>query len=98
MSAHTLACNSQNIINDLWISTQMLLFVIVFMGIFLSSSIYFFILVLGFSLSLRRVLEEAPLMTQSLRETQKKEKLDKYPKVSLLHVHANILILDLLPM
>ncbi|XP_060796989.1 tether containing UBX domain for GLUT4 isoform X2 [Neoarius graeffei] len=31
----------------------------------------------------RRVLEEAPLMTQSLREAQKKEKIDKYPKVVL---------------
>lgn len=57
------------------------------MGIFLSSSTYaFFILVLAFTLSLRRVLEEAPLMTQSLREAQKKEKIDKYPKVSLFHV------------
>ncbi|XP_017334077.1 tether containing UBX domain for GLUT4 [Ictalurus punctatus] len=31
----------------------------------------------------RRVLEEAPLMTQSLREAQKKEKIDRYPKVVL---------------
>ncbi|XP_062869284.1 tether containing UBX domain for GLUT4 [Trichomycterus rosablanca] len=29
----------------------------------------------------RRTLEEAPLMTQSLREAQKKEKMDRYPKV-----------------
>ncbi|KAF5905155.1 tether containing UBX domain for GLUT4 [Clarias magur] len=31
----------------------------------------------------RRVLEEAPLMTQSLREAQEKEKMDRYPKVVL---------------
>ncbi|KAI5616644.1 tether containing UBX domain for GLUT4 [Silurus asotus] len=31
----------------------------------------------------RRVLEEAPLMTQSLRELQKKEKIERYPKVVL---------------
>ncbi|MCJ8737495.1 hypothetical protein PDJAM_G00024410 [Pangasius djambal] len=31
----------------------------------------------------RRALEEAPLMTQSLREAQKKEKMDRYPKVVL---------------
>ncbi|KAK3533690.1 hypothetical protein QTP70_023994 [Hemibagrus guttatus] len=30
----------------------------------------------------RRALEEAPLMTQSLREAQKKEKINRYPKVS----------------
>lgn len=35
-------------------------------------------------------MEEAPLITQSLREAQKKEKIDRYPKVSLVHVHANI--------
>lgn len=51
-----------------------------------------------FSLSLRRVLEEAPLMTQSLREAQKKEKIDRYPKVSLLLVHLSTLIPALLPM
>ncbi|TSL68216.1 Myeloid-associated differentiation marker-like protein 2 [Bagarius yarrelli] len=31
----------------------------------------------------RRVLEEAPLMTQALREAQRKEKMDRYPKVVL---------------
>ncbi|XP_037095421.1 tether containing UBX domain for GLUT4 [Syngnathus acus] len=31
----------------------------------------------------RKLLEEAPLMTQALRETQMKEKLDRYPKVVL---------------
>ncbi|XP_073682145.1 tether containing UBX domain for GLUT4 [Garra rufa] len=31
----------------------------------------------------RKALEEAPLMTKSLRETQMKEKLDRYPKVAL---------------
>ncbi|XP_051240863.1 tether containing UBX domain for GLUT4 [Dicentrarchus labrax] len=31
----------------------------------------------------RKLLEEAPLMTKSLRETQMKEKLEKYPKVVL---------------
>ncbi|XP_016891081.1 tether containing UBX domain for GLUT4 [Cynoglossus semilaevis] len=31
----------------------------------------------------RKKLEEAPLMTKSLRESQKKKKLDKYPKVVL---------------
>ncbi|XP_051967389.1 tether containing UBX domain for GLUT4 [Xyrauchen texanus] len=31
----------------------------------------------------RRALEEAPLMTKSLREAQMKEKLDRYPKVAL---------------
>lgn len=31
----------------------------------------------------RRALEEAPLMTKSLREAQMKEKLDRYPKVVL---------------
>ncbi len=32
--------------------------------------------------SFRKSLEEAPLMTKSLRETQMKEKLERYPKVS----------------
>lgn len=31
----------------------------------------------------RKVLEEAPLMTKSLRESQMKEKMEKYPKVVL---------------
>ncbi|XP_056097761.1 tether containing UBX domain for GLUT4 isoform X1 [Rhinichthys klamathensis goyatoka] len=31
----------------------------------------------------RRAFEEAPLMTKSLRESQMKEKLDRYPKVAL---------------
>nr|XP_019939218.1 PREDICTED: tether containing UBX domain for GLUT4 isoform X1 [Paralichthys olivaceus] len=31
----------------------------------------------------RKVLEEAPLMTKSLREAQMKEKMDRYPKVVL---------------
>ncbi|XP_029910532.1 tether containing UBX domain for GLUT4 [Myripristis murdjan] len=31
----------------------------------------------------RRLLEEAPLMTKALRETQMKEKMDRYPKVVL---------------
>ncbi|XP_072516923.1 tether containing UBX domain for GLUT4 [Salminus brasiliensis] len=31
----------------------------------------------------RRLLEEAPLMTQALREAQMKEKMDRYPKVVL---------------
>ncbi|XP_043108598.1 tether containing UBX domain for GLUT4 [Puntigrus tetrazona] len=31
----------------------------------------------------RKALEEAPLMTKSLRESQVKEKLDRYPKVAL---------------
>ncbi|XP_071360933.1 tether containing UBX domain for GLUT4 isoform X2 [Trachinotus anak] len=31
----------------------------------------------------RKLLEEAPLMTKSLRETQMKEKMDRYPKVVL---------------
>ncbi|XP_077575963.1 tether containing UBX domain for GLUT4 isoform X2 [Stigmatopora nigra] len=31
----------------------------------------------------RKLLEEAPLMTQNLRETQMKEKMDRYPKVVL---------------
>ncbi|KAL1265284.1 hypothetical protein QQF64_003311 [Cirrhinus molitorella] len=31
----------------------------------------------------RKALEEAPLMTKSLRESQMKEKLDRYPKVAL---------------
>ncbi|KAK2815792.1 hypothetical protein Q5P01_026259 [Channa striata] len=31
----------------------------------------------------RRLLEEAPLMTKSLREAQMKEKMDRYPKVVL---------------
>uniref|UniRef100_A0AAY5EPR9 RBD domain-containing protein n=1 Tax=Electrophorus electricus TaxID=8005 RepID=A0AAY5EPR9_ELEEL len=31
----------------------------------------------------RRALEEAPLMTQALREAQMKEKMDRYPKVVL---------------
>lgn len=31
----------------------------------------------------RKMLEEAPLMTKSLRDSQKKNKLDKYPKVVL---------------
>lgn len=43
-------------------------------------------------------MEEAPLMTQSLREAQKKEKIDRYPKVSLLLVHLSTLIPALLPM
>lgn len=34
------------------------------------------------SCSHRKVLEEAPLMTKSLRESQMKEKMEKYPKVS----------------
>lgn len=34
------------------------------------------------SRSHRKVLEEAPLMTKSLRESQMKEKMEKYPKVS----------------
>ncbi|NXD02866.1 ASPC1 protein, partial [Certhia familiaris] len=32
-------------------------------------------------------LEEAPLMTKSLRESQLKEKLERYPKVVVLRVH-----------
>lgn len=35
----------------------------------------------------RKLLEEAPLMTKSLREAQMKEKMDRYPKVSASHKH-----------
>ncbi|NWV41696.1 ASPC1 protein, partial [Grantiella picta] len=35
----------------------------------------------------RKRLEEAPLMTKSLRESQLKEKLERYPKVVVLRVH-----------
>lgn len=30
----------------------------------------------------REILEEAPLMTKSLREAHMKEKMERYPKVS----------------
>lgn len=30
----------------------------------------------------RKLLEEAPLMTKSLRESQMRDKMEKYPKVS----------------
>lgn len=56
---------------------------------------HFYFSVCFLSVPLRRVLEEAPLMTQSLREAQEKEKMDRYPKVSL---YANTLspgLLDL---
>ncbi|NWV29415.1 ASPC1 protein, partial [Origma solitaria] len=35
----------------------------------------------------RKRLEEAPLLTKSLRESQLKEKLERYPKVVVLRVH-----------
>lgn len=103
MSAHVPASNSQNVINGLRISNQMLFHVIVFYGRFcvfqpLGFLLCLFVFSLSCSLSLRRALEEAPLMTQSLREAQRKEKIDRYPKVSLLHVRASTLILPRFPM
>lgn len=43
----------------------------------------------------RKRLEEAPLMTKSLRESQMKEKLERYPKVVFVHFSVPLASPDL---